>query len=150
MRVQRLATIFSPLIVSIWMLQACSSVPLAGEGACQGAVVALDLVDQQPEATRRVPPVIPEDVAYNARRVLKSRRSDDQAQIEGEVKLGFIVNTDGSLCEIAVLQSSGDAGVDKASIIAVRQWRFKPAMLDGEAVRTPMEQAINYIIKSNT
>lgn len=147
MRVQRLATIFSPLIVSIWMLQACSSVPAAGQGACQGTVVALDQVDQQPEAIHRVPPIIPEDVVRSARRVLKSRRSDDPAKIEGEVKLGFIVNTNGGLCEISVLQSSGDAGVDKASIIAVRQWRFKPAMLDGKAVRTAMEQSINYVIE---
>jgi TonB family protein len=56
-----------------------------------------------------------------------------QVAYEGTVLLGLIVDADGSVRDLCVLQASGE-GLDKQSLDAVKTWRFEPAIKDGSAV----------------
>lgn len=64
---------------------------------------------------------------------------------EGDVVLSIAVGTDGHPTEVNVVERSGtrDRAFDRAAIQAARQWRFEPAMRNGEAVpatvRLPIE-----------
>jgi protein TonB len=49
---------------------------------------------------------------------------------EGTVVLQVSVNTDGSVTEVTVEQTSGHALLDQAAVVAARSWRFVP-QIDG-------------------
>ena len=49
-----------------------------------------------------------------------------QLGYEGVVKLSFIVDRDGRVCDVRLLKGSGRKVLDKAAISAVRKWRFSP------------------------
>ena len=51
------------------------------------------------------------------------------AHVEGTVKLHTVIDTDGKVIEATLV--SGPAMLVQASIDAVKQWRFKPALLKG-------------------
>lgn len=50
---------------------------------------------------------------------------------EGTVIVGLRIETDGSVSETWVEQSSGDGALDEAACGAVRRWRFSPARQNG-------------------
>jgi len=53
----------------------------------------------------------------------------------GRVVLQAVVSKDGSIGHIEVLQGAGgDCGFEQSAIEAVRQWRYKPGMKNGEPV----------------
>jgi TonB family protein len=56
-----------------------------------------------------------------------------KAGLEGTVVLWMIVGVDGKPIDIQVARSIG-MGLDEQAIEAVRNWRFKPARKDGQAV----------------
>lgn len=53
--------------------------------------------------------------------------------IEGKIKLKLIVDADGSVSDVEVLQSV-EAALDAVAVAAARQWRFRPAMACGKPV----------------
>lgn len=55
-----------------------------------------------------------------------------QARIEGEVKLHAIIGTDGTIRSLEV--ESGHPLLVQAALDAVRQWRYRPALLSGRPV----------------
>lgn len=58
-----------------------------------------------------------------------------RARIEGVVVLEAVVLVDGSVEHVRVVKSlDPEHGLDRAAVDAVKQWRFKPATKDGEAV----------------
>jgi len=57
------------------------------------------------------------------------------AGFEGDVTVAAVVNTDGSVGAVEVIDSSSpNLGFEEAAMAAIRQWNFEPARLDGEAV----------------
>ena len=54
--------------------------------------------------------------------------------IGGTVRVQVTVAPDGSVDRMAVATSSGDRNLDRAAMEAVRRWRFKPAMRNGQPV----------------
>jgi TonB family protein len=69
--------------------------------------------------TRQVPPVYPAEARA--------------AHTEGPVVLHVILNTEGKVRQVTAI--SGDPVLTKAAIDAVRQWEYKPTLLNG----TPVE-----------
>lgn len=55
-----------------------------------------------------------------------------QTRTEGEVKLHAIISTDGKIRSLEV--QSGHPFLVQAALDAVRQWRYKPALLSGQPV----------------
>ena len=58
-----------------------------------------------------------------------------RAGVEGRAVLQFIVEKDGGVSELQVIRSSGNDGLDRAAMAAVRPSRFEPGRVDGEPVR---------------
>ena len=54
------------------------------------------------------------------------------AHIEGTVELSAVIGTDGRVRDLSVV--SGHPLLRKAAIDAVRQWIYKPPVLNGESV----------------
>jgi protein TonB len=77
----------------------------------------------------RVEPVFPEELR--------------QQKKAGVVVIQAIINTDGSVGQAAVVRHS-DPRFDEASLTAVRQWRYKPAMLHGKPVRVYLPISITF------
>jgi protein TonB len=67
---------------------------------------------------KRVEPVYPDEAAA--------------ARHEGEVLLHIVVATDGAVKELNLVR--GDPILAKPALEAVRQWRYKPTLLNGKAV----------------
>ena len=84
-----------------------------------------------PKKTHHVPPVYP-PVALAAGRA-------------GIVVLEAVISANGGVDDVRILRSV--ALLDQAAIDAVRQWRFTPTMLNGEAVPIVMTVTVNFQLK---
>lgn len=100
-----------------------------GSGFASDAVFDIGALDQVPRLVHQVPPVYPQD--------LRRRR------IEGTVYVEFIVDETGR-----VLQPSAEASphqeLQASALEAVRRWRFEPAVIRGEKVRSKMRIPIRF------
>jgi len=66
-----------------------------------------------------------------------------EAGIKGTVTLVASIGTDGLVKQILV--TSGDPLLTQAAEEAVRQWRYKPTMLNGQPVETQTQVRINFV-----
>lgn len=80
-----------------------------------------------PEPIKRVVPKYPKSAAKNSR--------------EGWAILSFVIDEEGKVQDIIVNDSSGSKDFVKESKKAAKQWRYKPAMVDGK----PIQQCVNTI-----
>jgi protein TonB len=67
------------------------------------------------------------------------------AKYQGEVVVEFIVDTNGLPQNVKVIRSLG-MGLDQKALLAVRQYRFKPAMLKGRAVPVMIDMSVDFHI----
>jgi protein TonB len=65
--------------------------------------------------------------------------------VQGSVVLQAVVGTDGSIENLRVL--SGPAVLATAAQQAVRQWRFKPYLQNGQPVETKARIIVNFTIR---
>jgi len=68
-----------------------------------------------------------------------------QMKVEGSVVLQAIIGADGNIQDLRVL--TGPAILTSAAQQAVRQWRFKPYMQNGQAVETKARITVNFTIR---
>jgi TonB family protein len=66
-------------------------------------------------------------------------------QVQGSVVLQAVVGTDGNIEDLRVL--SGPAILTAAAQQAVRQWRFKPYLQNGQPVETKAKITVNFSIR---
>lgn len=90
-----------------------------GETAEEFVFEAYEL-DQPPQVVLRVPPVYP----YKAR----------ERGTEGAVQIKMLVNTDGTVGEVLILEARPRDVFEEAVLKAVPQWKFRPGKIDGEPV----------------
>jgi protein TonB len=67
---------------------------------------------------------------------------------QGQVRLRVHVNTDGTVLELAVAQSSGHERLDKAALSAVRAWRFQPAQRQAQQADAWVLVPISFALRS--
>jgi protein TonB len=60
--------------------------------------------------------------------------------IRGHVKLQFLVQKDGTVSSVRVIESEPEGIFDLETINAVEKWRFKPEIINGEVVEQQTEQ----------
>ncbi len=65
-----------------------------------------------------------------------------RAKIEGAVTLGVVIGADGAVKRIRVL--SGDPEFAAGAVDAVRQWRYRPYVRDGQATEVQTELAFHF------
>ncbi|MGO9437755.1 MAG: energy transducer TonB [Terracidiphilus sp.] len=70
-----------------------------------------------------------------------------RARIEGTVVLLALIGADGSVQDVRV--ESGLAILTQAAIDAVRQWRYKPYMVNGEPVEVDSRITINFTLSAS-
>lgn len=68
-----------------------------------------------------------------------------QMKVEGSVLLQAFVSADGGVRDLRVL--SGPPILVSAAVEAVRQWRFKPYLQNGQPVETQAKISVNFTIK---
>jgi len=66
-----------------------------------------------------------------------------EAKYQGTVTLGVIIDRDGRPRNIRVVRSLG-MGLDERAMSAVREWRFHPAMKDGQPVAVIVNIEVNF------
>ena len=67
-----------------------------------------------------------------------------KARIEGEVILRLIIDEQGEVHEEVEILKGLDMGLTDAAVVALRQWRFEPALLDGEPVAVHWTMTVNF------
>ncbi len=67
------------------------------------------------------------------------------AHISGPVRLHAIIGTDGAVQQIGVIGGSGILA--QAAINAVRQWRYRPTLLNGQPVEVDTEITVNFSLE---
>ncbi len=67
-----------------------------------------------------------------------------QARIQGTVKLSAVIARDGTIQKLEV--TNGHPLLVPAALAAVRQWRYKPTLLNGEAVEVLTNIDVNFIL----
>ncbi len=70
-----------------------------------------------------------------------------RARVEGTVVLMAVIGRDGSVQDVRV--ESGLPILAQAAINAVRQWRYKPYMIDGEPVEVDSRITINFTLSAS-
>jgi TonB family protein len=68
--------------------------------------------------------------------------------VDGVVMLECVVETNGSVGEVRVFRSL-DPALDEAAVTALKAWRFKPAMKDGQPVRALVNVEMSFSLAQN-
>jgi protein TonB len=69
-----------------------------------------------------------------------------QARIQGEVVLRAAISRDGTVESLREI--SGHPFLIPAAIDAVKQWRYKPYMLNGKPMAVATEISVNFVLKN--
>jgi protein TonB len=67
-----------------------------------------------------------------------------QARIQGQVVLHAVISKDGSITGLNLV--SGHPMLAPAAIDAVKQWKYKPYLLNGEPVEVDTEVQVNFTL----
>ncbi len=67
-----------------------------------------------------------------------------QARIQGTVKLSAVISKDGTIQKLEVM--SGHPLLVPAALAAVKQWRYRPTLLNGEAVEVLTNIDVNFTL----
>lgn len=70
------------------------------------------------------------------------------AGMEGFVPLGALIDVDGRVSSVRGIGSQAHPELVKAAIDAVRQWRFTPTLLNGEAVSVFMNVTVRFSLEN--
>ena len=65
---------------------------------------------------------------------------------DGMVQLSFIVDESGFVTQPKIITSVGGSGFEKASLRAIKQWRYAPKFVDGKPVAAQSEVQIDYTL----
>jgi protein TonB len=77
---------------------------------------------------KKVPPVYPSGAI--------------RMRVEGKVELMATISKEGNIAQVKVL--SGDGQLSKAAVDAVKQWKYKPYLLNGEPVEIQTQVTVNF------
>jgi len=95
-----------------------------------GMVMTEDTVDQPPQPTYQAPMTYPP-------------RARAQG-IEGYVDISVLIGITGEIEKIEILESTPAGVFDAAALQGIQQWRFAPAMYQGQAVRAWAKQRVRF------
>jgi protein TonB len=66
------------------------------------------------------------------------------ARVEGSVKISAIIGRGGRIEQATVL--SGSPLLSAAALDAIRQWRYRPYLLNGEPVEVETQITVNFVL----
>jgi len=71
-----------------------------------------------------------------------------QRNIEGYVKVKFLVRADGTVGEVSILDAQPKELFDSTTLEAVPLWRFQPGVIDGQAVPSWVVTTIRFTLNN--
>ncbi len=129
----------------LWQPELSPPAPLAGPavaidldglnlGALDGEFVfdAADL-DHPPRVVARIPPVYP----YRAR----------QREIEGHVRIRFLVSAEGQASQVQILEAEPPGLFEESVLQIIPSWRFSPGRIDGQPVASWMATTVRFELR---
>jgi periplasmic protein TonB len=128
-------------------LQAGKAPPSASEPAVAPAASSTPIVAPATEAAERV------RMSPNATLALTHPVSPNypllarQMKVQGSVIMQALISREGTIQDLQVL--SGPAILAAAAREAVKQWRFKPYLQEGQAIETQAKITVNFTISTN-
>ena len=66
-------------------------------------------------------------------------------EFEGPVVLKLLIDADGSIVKAEVISDPGE-GLGAAGVKAIRDFKFRPAKVNGEAVATTITFTLNFVV----
>jgi protein TonB len=99
-------------------------------GGDSGMVMTDDTVDQPPRATYQAP------MTYPPRARAKGT--------EGYVVFSLLIGITGEIEQARIVESYPEGVFDEAATQGINQWRFEPAMYQGQAVRSWARQRVRF------
>ena len=99
-------------------------------GSASGMVMTDDTVDQAPQASYQAP------MLYPPRARAKG--------IEGYVVFSLLIGITGEIEQLEIVESYPEGIFDEAASQGINQWKFEPAMYQGQAVRAWARQRIRF------
>ncbi|MGI6655700.1 MAG: energy transducer TonB [Desulfobulbus sp.] len=68
--------------------------------------------------------------------------------IEGWVKVQFVVNEQGKVVRVHVLDAQPKGVFEQSTVLSIRRWRFHPGTVNGVAVSAMVEQTITFKLQT--
>ncbi|WP_027156763.1 energy transducer TonB [Methylobacter luteus] len=99
-------------------------------GNANASVMTEDSVDTMPQ------PKVKSSFVYP--------KTAKKRNIEGYVVLSLLIDVDGTVDKIQVLESSPQGVFDDSAVAGIRNWRFTPAQYQGKAVKVWAKQKIRF------
>ena len=99
-------------------------------GGTEGMVMTDDTVDQPPKASYQAAPVFPPRARARG--------------TEGYVIFSLLIGITGEIEQIKIVESSPEGIFDEAATQGISQWQFEPALYQGRAVRSWVQQRIRF------
>ena len=132
--------------------------PEAADAGPTAAGQGMDLLDVAPGPVERlsrpapgpsVPRRVPVTSTIEAAKLISQVRPAYpalalQARIQGNVVLHAVISKDGAVSELQVL--SGHPLLVNAAVAAVRQWRYSPTLLSGQAVEVETTITVSFVL----
>ena len=116
-----------------------------GRGTVLDSVFGSDLVLPPPPAAVRHPPVSRMMEGNIIHRVQPDYPSlARQVRVQGQVVLRAMISREGAIENLQVL--SGHPMLVQAAVAAVRQWRYRPYVLNGEPVEVETQVTVNFVL----
>lgn len=106
---------------------------LATVAAVQDEAFDVADLEKRPEAVSQVAPTYPTELR--------------KAKIEGSVTLVFVLSEDGRV-ENPRVENSSRPEFEKPALDAIRKWRFRPGLKEGQAVRTYIRLPMRFRISA--
>lgn len=69
-----------------------------------------------------------------------------QYRIQGDLLLRAVIDKNGDLVRICIIQALG-AGLDESAVNAVRQWKYRPYIFNGEPVEVETAIKVRFYMR---
>jgi protein TonB len=99
-------------------------------GGADGMVMTDDTVDQPPRATYQAPMTYPP-------------RARAQG-VQGYVVFSLLIGITGEIEQLQIVESYPEGIFDEAATLGINQWKFEPALYQGQAVRAWAKQRVRF------
>ena len=99
-------------------------------GGAGGMVMTDDTVDQAPRATYQAPMMFPPRARARG--------------VEGFVVFSLLIGITGEIEQLEIVESYPEGVFDEAATQGINQWKFEPALYQGQAVRAWAKQRIRF------
>jgi protein TonB len=68
-----------------------------------------------------------------------------RARLEGSVEVALLIALDGSVEDVQIVR--GNPAFDREAVAAVRQWRFRPTVMNGRTVKLLYRVQIDFHLR---